>query len=180
MNSGRGPVVDNRALLEALTGGRIRAACLDVWENEPDIDADLLEEVQIGSPHIAGYSFDGKVAGTKMLFDAVCKAFDLDERWAPSECLPPPTVPELAIDASGRRDQDVLRQAAKAVYDIEADDARLRTLLELPPDKRGTRFDQLRKEYPIRREFFNTQLRVTGAGGSLQTALAVWGFQIPQ
>ncbi|MBN1344994.1 MAG: 4-phosphoerythronate dehydrogenase PdxB [Phycisphaerae bacterium] len=177
MNSGRGPVVDNKALLNALNEGKTLAACLDVWENEPDIDVELLKQVQIGSPHIAGYSFDGKVAGTKMLFDAVCRTFDLTETWDPSECLPPPTVPELTIDAAGRRDQDVLREAVKSVYDIEADDARLRAVLDTPSAERGKRFDQLRKDYPIRREFFNTLLTVVNGSGSLRKTLLNWGFR---
>ncbi|HLG43654.1 MAG TPA: 4-phosphoerythronate dehydrogenase, partial [Nitrospirales bacterium] len=72
INTARGPVVDNAALLRALRGGRIGGAVLDVWEHEPEPDPELIEAVTLGTPHIAGYSFDGKVNGTRMLYDAVC------------------------------------------------------------------------------------------------------------
>ena len=177
MNSGRGAVVDNAALLAALRDGRLAAACLDVWENEPSIDVGLLEAVAIGTPHIAGYSFDGKVAGTKMLFDAVCRELGLEGTWQPADCLPAPTVPRLEIDATGRSDQAVLRDAVRRVYDVEADDGRLRGLLELPPDQRGGRFDHLRKTYSVRREFHNTQVALAGGDGRVRDTLHTWGFR---
>ena len=178
LNSGRGAVVDNTALLDALRSGRVTAACLDVWENEPTIDVGLLDAVAVGTPHIAGYSFDGKVAGTKMLFDAVCRELDLDGTWEPADCLPPPTVPHIEIDATGQADQAVLRDLVRRVYDVEADDGRLRGLLELPPERRGDRFDHLRKTYPVRREFHNTQVALTGADDRLRQTLHAWGFRI--
>ncbi len=150
---------------------------MDVWEDEPNIDVELLEQVAIGTPHIAGYSFDGKVAGTKMLFDAVCKAFELDQVWDPAECLPPPAVPQIDMDAAGRPDQGVLRDVVRRVCDVEADDAQLRGVIDLPPDQRGHRFDQLRKTYPVRREFFNTCVTVGAGPESLRQVLRTWGFR---
>ncbi len=177
-NSARGAAVDNGALRDALGAGRHEGACLDVWEREPDIDVDLLKRVAIGTPHIAGYSFDGKVAGTKMLFDAVCRTFAVDETWDPAECLPAPTVPRIEIDVSGRRDQDVLREVVRRVYDLEADDARLRDIIDLPAEDRGRQFDALRKEYPVRREFYNTHVALAGGTEVLRQTLATWGFRV--
>ncbi len=178
LNSARGAAVDNAALLAHLRGGQLRAAGLDVWENEPTINVALLEQVAIGSPHIAGYSFDGKVAGTKMLFGAVCHAFELQDEWDPGEYLPEPVVPRIAVDAGGRGDQSVLREVVRQVYDIEADDARLRAIIDLTPDERGPCFDRLRKEYPIRREFHNTRIALTEGAESLRRTLRAWGFAL--
>ncbi len=178
MNAGRGPVIDNAALRDALEQGRIRAACLDVWETEPDVDAGLLSKVAVASPHIAGYSFDGKVAGTKMLFDAVCAHLDLSETWDPAEALPPPPVPKLEIDATGQEESCLLRETVRTVYDIEADDARMRKLLDLPEDRRPAYFDTLRKEYPIRREFHNTAVTLFGGSDRLGHTLSTWGFRL--
>ena len=83
LNTARGPVVDNRALLKALDGDHLPAAVLDVWENEPNLSPELLDVVDLGTPHIAGYSFDGKVAGTRMIYEAACRHFDVAPTWQP-------------------------------------------------------------------------------------------------
>ncbi len=178
MNSGRGPAVDNHALSESLQTGTPRAACLDVWESEPDIDVDLLSKVALGTPHIAGYSFDGKVAGTKMLFDAACRHLELDATWDPADNLPEPPVPEVTVYGTAKSDRAVLREVVWRVYDIEADDRRMRALVDTPAGERPAVFDRLRKEYPVRREFTNTRVHLVDADESVRQALTVWGFQV--
>jgi len=89
INTSRGEVVDNKALLKALEEGRVRDAIIDVWENEPHPDAALLEKVFIGTPHIAGYSADGKVNADNMVVDAICQQFGLPH----PEPIVPPTLP---------------------------------------------------------------------------------------
>ena len=71
INSSRGEVVDDAALKNALTQKKILAASLDVWENEPQIDPELLSLLFTGTPHIAGYSVDGKATGTTMSVQAL-------------------------------------------------------------------------------------------------------------
>ena len=83
VNTSRGAVVQGPALAEALDAAQILGAVLDVWEGEPDIDVELLEKVDLASPHVAGYSYDGKVAGTKMIFDAASEALG-NAPWAAS------------------------------------------------------------------------------------------------
>jgi len=178
INTSRGPVVDNRALLTFLETEYLRACVLDVWEPEPDIPVELLKRVDLGTPHIAGYSLDGKVAGTKMLFDAVCRQMNLSATWDPATVMPQPPVPRIDIDACGRSDQDILRDVVRRVYDIEADDAHLREIIHLPPDARGSRFDRLRKEYPVRREFFNTFVDLVSGSEPLRRTLRTWGFSV--
>lgn len=77
INSARGPVVDNAALVEAIDGGKVRAAAIDCWEGEPAISPALLERAFIATPHIAGYSREGKIRATSMALDAICGFFAL-------------------------------------------------------------------------------------------------------
>ena len=176
INTARGAVVDNKALLKAIDGERLRGAVLDVWENEPNISPELLDVVDIGTPHIAGYSFDGKVNGVFMIYEALCKFFKLAPTWTPK--LPPPPVPQLRIfSEAGMDDEDALRDAIQRVYDITADDAALRKDLRAP-DGIGVKFDKLRAEYPVRREFFNTTLTLGGASESLRAKFAGLGFRV--
>jgi erythronate-4-phosphate dehydrogenase len=168
LNTARGPVVDNRALLKAIDGDRIPAAVLDVWENEPNLSPELLDVVDLGTPHIAGYSFDGKVAGTRLIYEAACRHFQIPASWQPQ--LPAPAVPSLELSVrSGDDEEDVLRRVIRRVYAIAADDARLRAAVR--------DFDKQRAEYPVRREFFNTALTLRDAPASLRAKFAALGFR---
>lgn len=168
INTSRGAVVDNKALLKAIDGEKLGGVVLDVWENEPSILPELLDVVDIGTPHIAGYSFDGKVNGTRMIYGAVCGAFKLTPTWSPM--LPVPVVPRIEHRIeSAEDDEDVLRQVIGRVYNITVDDAALRNDARM--------FDRLRAEYPVRREFFNTELVLRGASESVRAKLAALGFK---
>jgi erythronate-4-phosphate dehydrogenase len=177
LNSSRGAVVDGSALRDALGRRRIAAAVLDVWEGEPVFDAELLAEVAIGTPHVAGYSFDGKVAATEMIYRAACEAIGVAPTWDPAAIMPPPGHPRLEIQCAGRADEDVLREAVLTVYDIEADDRALRQSPQSPAE-RGAYFDRLRRVYPERREFHNTTLALSGASERLKAKLAGIGFRV--
>ena len=165
INSSRGAVLDNRNLLTAKLDGLV----LDVWENEPHILPELLAKVYLGTPHIAGYSFDGKVNGTRLIYAAACRQLGVPATWQP--VLPAPPVPRLGITvAPGEDDEDVLRRIIRQIYDITGDDARLRA------DYR--QFDKLRAEYPVRREFFNTELELHHVPASLREKLIALGFRL--
>lgn len=150
VNASRGPVCDNRALRRALDSGGFDAV-LDVWEGEPVPDAELIRRVFLGTPHVAGYSFDGKLAGTLMVRDALLRHFGLDPAGAPCPCLEAP-VTRLEVPAGGGRLEEVVDGVLRQVYDPRRDDERLRVLADLPGPERGREFDRLRKEYPVRRE----------------------------
>jgi erythronate-4-phosphate dehydrogenase len=176
INTARGAVVDNKALLKAIDGERVRGTVLDVWENEPDISPELLDVVDIGTPHIAGYSLDGKINGTSMVYRAVCGFFGIAPTWQPP--LPPPQVPRIELSvSSGDDDEDVLRRVARRVYEIAADDSALRKCVRAPHGI-GASFDTLRATYPVRREFFNTELVLRGASESLRKKFAALGFKL--
>jgi len=168
LNTSRGGVVDSMALKAAIRLGRLRAVVLDVWENEPNIDTELLRMVDIGTPHIAGYSLDGKVAGMIMIYKAACKYFGLEPEYDVEDFLPEATIRELRISPKGDTEQDVIADAVRRIYDIRKDDARLRWILERPAEKRGEFFDGLRKNYPVRREFGNTTVVIATEGTELK------------
>ena len=130
INTSRGEVVDNKALLKALEEGRVRDAIIDVWENEPHPDAALLEKVFIGTPHIAGYSADGKVNADNMVVDAICQQFGLPH----PEPIVPPTLPS-----------DIHLTGSPLDLYNPMDDSRK---LKAEPSF----FEQLRNNYPLRRE----------------------------
>lgn len=161
INSSRGEVVDNNALKAALAGKRICAAALDVWENEPHIDNQLLKLLYCATPHIAGYSVDGKATGTTMCVQALGRHFDLPCRnWEVCE-VPQSVQPDVfTIDTTGKKPQDVLAEAILYTYNIKNDDAMLRADV--------TQFEALRSHYPVRREFpaFSVRLENDDSGRS--------------
>jgi len=160
INTSRGGVVETKALYEAIKKKNLLASVIDVWENEPGIDNGLLGEVSIATPHIAGYSFDGKVNGTRMIYNACAEFFKLKPGWRMESVMPEAPVRELKIETRGR-DEEMLLCTIRKLYDIERDDRAVRKMLNLSGEERGPYFDRLRKEYPIRREFFNTTLALT-------------------
>jgi erythronate-4-phosphate dehydrogenase len=174
LDAARGPVVDTPALFRAMDTGRVRRVVLDTWEGEPGFNRGLLDRADLGTPHIAGHSFEGKVAGTLMVYEDACRLLGVAPAFSPESLLPPPLVPELRMEAAGRADEDVLRDVVKPVYDIEADDARMRAMKGADPEA----FDRQRKNYPMRREFRYTRVWARGASASLQAKLAGLGFQI--
>jgi len=178
VNASRGGVVDSGALKRGILGGRLGAVVLDVWENEPDIDVELLRMVDIGTPHIAGYSLDGKIAGMIMIYEAACAYFGVGAEYGIEDFLPEAGVPELRVDPAADSEQGALMGAVRAVYDIRRDDARLREIRECGAGKSGEFFDNLRKEYPVRREFVNTRVVLEGACESLSRKLAGIGFTV--
>jgi len=178
LNTARGAVVDTVALKSAIRFSKPAAVVLDVWENEPDIDVELLEMVDIGTPHIAGYSLDGKVAGMIMIYKAVCEYFGLKPECEVDTFLPEPKVPQLKISCEGQTEQDILLETVSRIYDIMDDDAALRPVLSLPPGKKCAFFSRLRKDYPVRREFQNTQVLVDDCNGELAKKLQGIGFKV--
>jgi len=178
INTSRGAVVDTVALKAAIKAGRLGAVVLDVWENEPSIDMELLEMVDIAAPHIAGYSLDGKIAGMIMIYKAACEYFGLEPQYDLEDFLPEPAVGELRINPQGRAEQEVLHSVVQKIYGISEDDHSLRQIAGRAPGKRGEFFDSLRKNYPVRREFQNTRIMLDVPCKSLARKLAGIGFKV--
>jgi erythronate-4-phosphate dehydrogenase len=145
INSCRGEVLDTTAAKTALKNGQISGMVIDCWENEPDIDPELLGLVDLATPHIAGYSKDGKANGTSMSIQAISRFFGLgiDDWQAQQIELPEKTT--IDIDGSNVSEEEILRKAILATYDIRTDYIALRKNPEI--------FEKLRGDYPVRREF---------------------------
>ncbi len=172
LNAGRGAAIDGAALLQVAGQRPDLTLVLDVWENEPAIDPALAPCVRIGSPHIAGYSLDGKIRGTYMLYQALCRHLGLPEAGPLQDYLPAASVPRVEA-GPGLTPLELMR----LLYDPYRDDRALRGTLGLPKAERGAAFDRLRKEYPVRREF--DTLTVSGQmEPGLAEELAALGFRV--
>lgn len=146
INACRGPVVDNAALLKCLEAGQALSVVLDVWEPEPDLNLALLDKVDLGTSHIAGYTLEGKARGTTQVFEAYSQFIGQPQEVALSTLLP---VPEFGrISLHGPLDQPTLKRLVHLVYDVRRDDAPLRKVAGIPGE-----FDKLRKNYLERREW---------------------------
>ena len=145
LNAGRGAVIDNKALLAHLRTDAPLQVALDVWESEPQLDLDLMALVELATPHIAGYSLEGKTNGTQMVFDAFLTFL--------GEKAEPGNEPTDEFQVLGNL--DTLGEAVLASYDVAEDDQRMRDRLAnlTGPEAVGLAFDELRKRYPVRREF---------------------------
>ena len=173
VNTSRGPVVDNQALKRVMADGPLGAVALDVWEDEPTPDPALLQQVDLATPHIAGYAYDGKVRGTAMLYEALCDHLGAEQTWAPDAALAPASRDALFIPPPDPAlpETDWLHHALLAMYDIGADDARLRDILDQPPEERGAFFSGLRKDYPRRRAFSRFVLPAAAVPAAYHTPL---------
>jgi len=170
LNTSRGEVVDGQALKSCLAAKGLAGCVLDVWEGEPAIDRQLLERVDIATPHIAGYSADGKANGTAMSVRALATHFGLPlQEWSPGE-LPPPAQATIEIDGRGLPPGEVMHAAIRHSYDIAADDAALR--------QSPGAFEELRARYPVRREFPAFRVSLRDAPAAAVEGLKLLGFDV--
>lgn len=145
INSCRGEIVNTEAIYDAIEANDVSGFIADCWENEPEINLDLLNHTDYGTPHIAGYSKDGKANGTKMSVQAISKFFNLGiDDWEPANVELPEST-SIEINGEQRKAYSILAEAILSTYDIENDDENLKD----SPHK----FEQLRGDYPVRREF---------------------------
>ena len=160
INASRGEVIDQAALRHQLTAGSGPATVLDVWESEPLVDADLLRLVRIGTAHIAGYSLDGKLDGTRQLRQALAGTFELAEPVQQT----PAGMALAQIELSGDLTAATLvRELIASRYVIGLDDQLLRDSVSGPSALRGAAFDGLRREYRTRRELAGSPVYMRGA-----------------
>lgn len=174
INAARGPVVDNRALREVLLEREDLQAVLDVWEEEPTVDRELADLCVLATPHIAGYSLDGKQRGTAQIYQAYCRFLGQAEQVSLASLLPAPWVPQVSLNANADPAW-ALAMICRAVYDPRRDDADLRrSLVDDVARQRGA-FDGLRKHYPERREVDGLQVRIQGESPVLSRIVRALG-----
>ncbi|WP_461536451.1 4-phosphoerythronate dehydrogenase PdxB [Spongorhabdus nitratireducens] len=175
INTARGPVVDNRALKACLLKRTDLTAVLDVWEDEPVVDPELLQMVAIGTPHIAGYSLDGKLAGTEAIYQAVCRHFGLPLRVKLGNVRPIPELSTIGFSCNATAEK-AASTAIRAVYDVRRDDMALRRGIRLGREEQAIYFDQLRREYPERREFGTLKVNSNRCQNDVVGRLKALGF----
>nr|WP_064495531.1 4-phosphoerythronate dehydrogenase PdxB [Pseudomonas chengduensis] len=177
INASRGAVVDNAALRSLLPQRLDLKAVLDVWEGEPQADVELAALCQLATPHIAGYSLDGKLRGTAQIYQACCRALGVAEQVSLADLLPAPWLSELSIDGSADPAW-ALASICRAVYDPRRDDADFRRSLVGDADARRAGFDRLRKHYPMRREIDGLRVRIQGDSAPLAALVRALGATV--
>jgi len=177
INAGRGEVIDGAALCERLDQADAPLVALDVWEQEPRINPELVDKVWLATPHIAGYSLEGKVHGTEMIYQAISRFLGLPTRKQAGQFLPEPALSKVSF-TSAADEHAAIRIALRACYDPRQDDARLRKAMTVPADERGNAFDRLRRDYPVRRECSSLKVQLKGTSKSLQDSFRAIGFKL--
>lgn len=198
LNAGRGPVIDNQSLFTCLSNGQDIKVVLDVWETEPVISHSLMDLIVKATPHIAGYSYDGKVKGVEMIYKALCQYLQQPITQSSRSILESVNTSEKSILRTGSTKnvsiqlnessiQNALNKAIIAGYDVDTDDANMRASItpSLNTKDSGARFDLLRKNYPQRREFsayfvgFTAQNELTSIQKNLiKSQLQALGFRV--
>jgi erythronate-4-phosphate dehydrogenase len=143
INASRGEIVDDEALLKAIP--KLGPVIIDTWNHEPDVDLRVMDAVDIATPHIAGYSYQGKQNGTAMAVRAVARRYGikaLETYFPETEDL---DLHPVVIDAAGKS-QGEIASILQYNYPIFIDDFMFRT------DPGG--FERLRSQYQYRREFY--------------------------
>ena len=174
INTSRGAVINNKDLLDVISNKRLKVV-LDVWENEPNINIDLLNETLIGTPHIAGYSYEGKVNGTKMIYESLCEFLGMDKTFS-FELLPVPNS-RLSFNKSNIIETG-LDKLVSSIYSINDDDERMRKIIKLNEADRINYFDLMRKSYPERREFNNYTIESSNLSKSTEYILKNLRFKL--
>lgn len=167
INACRGAVVDNAALLKCLDAGQKLSTVLDVWEPEPDLNVALLDKVDIGTAHIAGYTLEGKARGTTQVFEAYSAFIGKPQQIALDSLLPAPEFGRITLH--GPLDQPTLKRLVHLVYDVRRDDAPLRKVAGVAGE-----FDKLRKHYLERREWSSLFIQCDDAAAA--RLLSALGF----
>lgn len=178
INAGRGSVISNQDLLSVKNQRADLRVVLDVWEPEPAISIPLLEKVVIGTPHIAGYSFDGKLNGTEMIYRAFCRFLNRKPEKNLKDLVP--DLNDNILDAGHLTDPwMIVKHLVLQAYNINADNMRLRETAHDAIVKNiaiNEGFDLLRKLYPKRNEFHNYQVRYHQASQETKNWLSLLGF----
>jgi erythronate-4-phosphate dehydrogenase len=148
INTSRGEVVDEAELFTYCQNNQI-SVVLDVWQNEPNISLTYLKQSLIGTPHIAGYSFDAKTRGTEMIYQACCRHLKVATAWS-AKNIHLTGSNMTVINQSIAKD---IRKMLLSAYNIKSDDKQLKKILKSRQLPLANYFDDLRKDYPIRREW---------------------------
>ncbi len=170
INSSRGEIASTKALISALKDSHLAGAVLDVWENEPHINRELMDASKLSTPHIAGYSADGKANGTAVCVQTISKHFNLGlDQWYPPT-LPLPENPVITNPCKNNNSEEMFRFLALESYDILSDSRNLR----LNPSA----FEKQRENYPIRREPGAWQVQAVNCSEAEEFFIKTLGYSL--
>jgi erythronate-4-phosphate dehydrogenase len=173
VNTSRGDVLHEPSLISARK--RLGCVVLDVWNNEPEPDPGTIAVCDLATPHIAGYSYDGKVSGTEMIYDAACAFFSHQRKWRPPSACDDDQPKQIALND----EVDPLAKAVLKAYPILKDDSLFRKIVLLDASRRGEYFGAVRSNYSRRLEFKNYAVAVgRKIPDSVKAALANLGFAV--
>jgi erythronate-4-phosphate dehydrogenase len=177
INTSRGDVIDEKSLCHFIDSNSGCSIVLDVWKNEPDINIELLHKVSIATPHIAGYSLDGKFKGTYEIYKKVCDYFKIKYTKSELICLPEYENNHIQL---GEYDNeiDAIKMATLASYDVRTDSAALSNLQNVDDHNKAGYFSGLRNNYSIRREFSSMTVSLPERNNSLQRKIEIFGFNV--
>lgn len=168
INTSRGEVAETLALREALSAMKVAGSVLDVWEGEPMADPGLIKASFLATPHIAGYSAEGKANGTAMIIRELARHFHLPlNDWYPRG-LPEPIRPEIIIHTTNKSPQAIIKEAVLLTYPIRKDDEKFRA--------DPASFEFQRENYPVRREFPAFRVKLENDTGDLAGLFRELGF----
>jgi erythronate-4-phosphate dehydrogenase len=177
INTSRGAVVQTEAFIAAIREGRIAQSVVDVWEHEPDIDLQLLSGVTLGTPHIAGYSMEGKLNAVRMVRQALCHHFAISSAWEHPAELPATAPEELVVPSEELSAEELLHRVVRQCYDIRLDDRNVREMASIPASKRAEFFRGLRSGYRLRHEFTGRVVHLPQVHAYLEEMLTPLGFR---
>ena len=174
INSSRGAVINNLDLYDSIEKKNLKVV-LDVWENEPEINVELLNKVLIGTPHIAGYSYEGKVNGTKMIYDSLCNFLEAEKSFSFKLETPQNSIKQF--DEFNKLEIG-LNDLISNIYSIQDDDNRMRKIIVMNKNERIKDFDLQRKNYPKRREFNNYTISANKLSSQIRKILTALRFNL--
>jgi erythronate-4-phosphate dehydrogenase len=177
INSSRGGVIDELALLDHLNTDKLASVVLDVWENEPQINQALLSKTIISTPHIAGYSLDAKYQGVRQVSEKIYKLYPADNT-IPSPDIALPMADRYLTVTDAMDDNEVIQFAVLSGYDVSKDSDRFKQVSNGQEDYSGKKFADFRKNYPVRREFTNFTVCLPPSRKMCRLQLEGLGFKV--
>ena len=179
INTSRGEVCNYNVWLQSQNQRHLSGSVIDVWECEPNLNADHIKTSSISTAHIAGHSAEGKLNGTFDCLDALCNAFEIEKKWDDNSELNEFDPPNIKLDFKNFRNEETLiTHITELCYPIEKDDKQLRSTIDLDDIERAICFERIRKNYPLRREFNAFQLNIKNIPDHAEHTLSQLGFKI--
>ncbi len=174
INTSRGAVIDNSKLSEIIKKKNLKVV-LDVWENEPTVNIDLLNNVVIGTSHIAGYSLEGKVNGTLMIYSALCNFLGVKKSFKPED----KHLANREIDLiESQSVEQTLNGLTSKIYNIKKDNELMKQMINKSKDEQSSYFNNLRKNYETRREFSNYKIKLNKKNTEIKKILEQFRFKL--